>query len=654
MIQRCSNTCRDMYTSRRDLNQTSVTGCKTPAFGCKEAINKKDKTRAERSEHLLLLLALTLRLLRLLALVLALGAGLVHLVEQAQRGVLELIGLLLDLRGGGRALARLALRDELAHGGNLLLDLLSLSLVETVLELLEGLLSVVYDAVSAVGGLDGVLALLVLLSVLLRVLDHVLNLGVRETGSGSDGDGLVLVGGLVLGVNVNDGVSVNVEGDLNLGYTTVGRGNANELEVTKELVIADELTLTLVDLDLDSALEISSSGEDLRLLGGDSGVAVDQTSEDTTEGLNTEREGSNIEQKKVSDLTSKNSTLDSSTDGDSLVGVNRLGGVTAENALDRLGNLGHTGHTTNEDDLGDVGSLEVGILEGLANRLYSAGDERVHHLLKLRAGELGVDVLGTGSVGSDEGQVDVGLRRGRQLDLGLLSSLTDTLDSHAVAVQVDALLPLELVDEMADESDVEVFATKVSVTVGGLDLEDTSLDLKNRDIKSTTTQIVNSDDVVSSLVKTVSESGSGGLVDDTENVETSDLTSVLGSLTLRVVEVSGDGDDSILNVLAHVGLGGLLHLSKDETSNLGRRVFLSLGLEPGITVGVLDDLVWDLLDIALDLSVGELSADETLGCEESVLGVDDSLALGGDTDETLALLCETDDGWSCSATCGLD
>jgi hypothetical protein len=77
-----------------------------------------------------------------------------------------------------------------------------------------------------------------------------------------------------------------------------------------------------------------------------------------------------------------------------------------------------------------------------------------------------------------------------------------------------------------------------------------------------------------------------------------------------------------------------------------------LGLEPGVTVGVLDDLVWDLLDIALNLSVGELAADETLGSEKSVLGVDDSLALGGDTNETLALLGETNDGRCCSATCG--
>jgi hypothetical protein len=58
---------------------------------------------------------------------------------------------------------------------------------------------------------------------------------------------------------------------------------------------------------------------------------------------------------------------------------------------------------------------------------------------------------------------------------------------------------------------------------------------------------------------------------------------------------------------------------------------------------VLDNLVWHLLDIALDLGVGVLAADEALGGKESILGIDDGLAFGGDTNETLTLLGETND-----------
>ncbi|ROW05767.1 hypothetical protein VMCG_05263 [Cytospora schulzeri] len=569
-----------------------------------------------------------------------LSTGLVHLVEEVQAGHLEIIGLLLDLSSGQGTLTSLALGDELAESGDLLLDALGLGLVQAVGELVQGLLSVVDNAVGAVGSLNGSLALLVGLGVLLGVLDHLLDLVVGQTRAGGNGDRLVLVGGLVLGMDVDNGVGINVEGNLDLRDTTVGRGDADQLEVAEHLVVLDELTLTLVDLDLNSSLEVGGSREDLGLLGGDGGVAVDQTSEDTTEGLNTQGQRSNVQEQKVLNLTREDSTLDSSTNGDSLIRVDGLGGVTAEDALDGLSDLGHAGHTTNEDNLLDVLGLEAGVLEGLLDGLDGPADERVDHLLKLSTGELQVDVLGAGGISGDEGQVDVSLERRRQLDLSLLSSLTDTLDSHAVAGQVESGGLLEVLNHVANEVDVEVLTTEVGVTVGRLDLEDTVLDLQDGDIESTTTKIVDSDNTVGLLLETVGEGSSGGLVNDTENVQASDLTGILGGLTLGVVEVGRDGNNGVLDGLAEVGLGGLLHLLEDESTDLGRRVVLATGRDPGVAVGVLDNLVWHLLDVALDLNVGELSADQSLGGEEGVLGVNDGLTLGGNTDQTLAILGE--------------
>ena len=603
-----------------------------------------------KASDLLLLLALSVLLLLLLA---RLSTGLVHLVEEVQAGNLEVVDLLLEGIGRDGLLARLALGDELAEGGDLLTDGISLGLVEAVSVLVESLLGVVKDTIGLVGGLDSSLALLVLLGVLLGVLNHLLDLGLGETGAGGNGDGLVLVGGLVLGVDVDDGIGINVEGNLDLGNTTVGRGDTDKLEVAEHLVVLDELTLTLEDLDLDGGLEISSGGEDLGLLGGNSGVAVDQTSEDTTEGLDTEGEGSDIEEEKVLDLTGEDGTLDSGTDGNSLIGVDGLGRVTAEDGLDGLGNLGHAGHTTNEDDLLDVLGGEVGILESLADGLNGAVDEGINHGLELSTGELLVDVLGAGGVGGDEGKVDVGLEGRRKLDLGLLGGLADTLDGHAVTGEIDAGLLLELLDEVADKVDIEILTTEMGITVGGLDLEDTVLDLEDGDIEGTTTKIVDGDNAVLLLLETVGKGGSSGLVNDTEDVEAGNLTSILGGLTLRVVEVGGDGNDGVLDGLAEESLGGLLHLVEDEATNLGRRVLLATGLNPGIAVGVLDDLVGDLLDIALDLGIGELATDETLGGEESVLGVDDGLTLGGNTNEALTILSEGDDGGGGTGTLGV-
>ena len=127
-------------------------------------------------------------------------------------------------------------------------------------------------------------------------------------------------------------------------------------------------------------------------------------------------------------------------------------------------------------------------------------------------------------------------------------------------------LALELVAEVVDKAVVKVLTTKVSVTSSGLDLEDTLLNGKERDIEGTSTKIEDEDVLLTLLllVKTVGNGSGSGLVDDTENVEASNQTGILGSLALRVVEVCGDGDDSVVNGATKVRLGGLAHLGEDH------------------------------------------------------------------------------------------
>lgn len=192
--------------------------------------------------------------------------------------------------------------------------------------------------------------------------------------------------------------------------------------------------------------------------------------------------------------------------------------------------------------------------------------------------------------------------------------------------------------------------TEMSVTVGGLDFENTLLDFQNRNIEGTTTQVENSDNTVVLLLQTVGESSSSRLVDNTEDVKTSDLASILGCLTLGVVEVCRNSNNGILDGLAEIVLGSLLHLSENKTADLRRRILVATSFNPGITIGVLDDLVGNLLEVALNLVVGELASDQTLGSEQSVLRVDNSLALGCDTNQSLTILGKSDNRGSCPGT----
>lgn len=67
----------------------------------------------------------------------------------------------------------------------------------------------------------------------------------------------------------------------------------------------------------------------LRLLGGDVGVAGDEDRHDTADSLNTLREASNVDEEELlsTSVTTDDTTLNGSTIGDSLVGVNTAVGL---------------------------------------------------------------------------------------------------------------------------------------------------------------------------------------------------------------------------------------------------------------------------------------------------------------------------------------
>ena len=165
------------------------------------------------------------------------------------------------------------------------------------------------------------------------------------------------------------------------------------------------------------------------------------------------------------------------------------------------------------------------------------------------------------------------------------------------------VLPFELLAEVIDESVVEIFSSQVGISGGGFDFEDTAvevrgkrerksakeeedgeafpcfkrnhspfLDGQERYIESSSSEIEDENillpevlglvesggrekedgrqsrlsrvvfgqiDRTSEAHSPVSDSSGGRLVDDSKNVETSDDSGVLGSLSLRVVEVFG-------------------------------------------------------------------------------------------------------------------
>jgi hypothetical protein len=326
---------------------------------------------------------------------------------------------LLELVGGGGEVffAGVGVLHLLAEGGDELADVGLLG-VGDVLPLAKLLLGGVELGFGVVLALDHLALLAIVVGVLLTLADHALNVDLAETTAGLDGDGLFLAGGLVLGEDGADAVGVNVEGDLDLGNTAGSGRDADEVELTEHLVVGGHFTLALEDLDADLSLVVSGGRVDLRLLGGDGGVLGDHAGEDTTESLDTEGEGSDVEEEEAGDITAEDTTLDGGTNGDGFVGVDATEGLLAEEGLDGVDDLGHAGHTADHDDFVEVLVLDAGVLHALLAGSHGALDEVVNEAFELGAGEHHLDVLRAVLVGGDEGEVDLGLHGRGELALG--------------------------------------------------------------------------------------------------------------------------------------------------------------------------------------------------------------------------------------------
>ena len=292
----------------------------------------------------------------------------------------------------------------------------------------------------------------------------------------------------------------------------------------------------------------------------------------------------------------------------------------------------------------DVGNGNAGVLDGGAAGRNSALDQFFDQAFQLGAGQLHVQVQRAGRVHGDEGQVHLVLGDGGQFLLGLFGLFLQALQGQLVLAQVDAGFLLELVRQEIDDAHVEVLAAEEGVAVGGLHLEHPVADLEDRDVEGAAAQVIDGDLLAVALVEAIGQSRGGGLVDDAQDLEPGDLAGILGGLALGVVEIGRNRDHGLVDGLAQMSLGGLLHLHQGEGGDLLGRIVLAVGADPGVAVRPLDDFVGNhVLVLGHDLVV-ILAADQALDGEEGVGGVGHRLALGRLAHQTLRIVQDGDDG----------
>ena len=126
---------------------------------------------------------------------------------------------------------------------------------------------------------------------LLSILDHLINLGRRQsTNRVGDGDVGTSTRGLVESGNLEETVGVNLEGTDELGLSSGLRGDAGKLEFSEEPVLLAGNTLSLVDGEGDGSLVVLDGSEGSGLVGRDRGVTGNDDTEDVSLHSNTEGE----------------------------------------------------------------------------------------------------------------------------------------------------------------------------------------------------------------------------------------------------------------------------------------------------------------------------------------------------------------------------
>lgn len=124
---------------------------------------------------------------------------------------------------------------------------------------------------------------------------------------------------------------------------------------------------------------------------------------------------------------------------------------------------------------------------------------------------------------------------GAKSSLSFLDLTTQFLNSTVIFADVLALLLLVQLDEVIHNPLVEIFTTQMSISIGRYDLEHSVVDSQQAHVKGTTTKIEDQHVLLAVFfVETIGDSSSGGLVDDSHDVEARNDAGIFRSLKLKI------------------------------------------------------------------------------------------------------------------------
>src|SRR5690606_39080310 len=118
--------------------------------------------------------------------------------------------------------------------------------------------------------------------------------------------------------------------------------------------------------------------------------------------------------------------------------------------------------------------------------------------------------------------------------------------------RIDARFDEDTLADMVEENLVEVVAAEMVVAVGCEDLENVAGDLQDRDVEGSAAEIEDSIRAGALAAEAVRERGGGWFINNAEDFEAGHFGRGFCRSALLVVEVRGDRDDGLADLLAEV------------------------------------------------------------------------------------------------------
>ena len=125
-------------------------------------------------------------------------------------------------------------------------------------------------------------------------------------------------------------------------------------------------------------------------------------------------------------------------------------------------------------------------------------------------------------------------------------------------------------DEQIAERLVKIIAPQVRVAVGGEHFKDAVLQAQDRNVKRAAAQVIDRNGGMGAAIQPIRERGRGGLIDDPHHVPTRDFAGITRGLSLRVVELRGDGDYRAADLMPEVPLRAQFQFPQNHGANLRR------------------------------------------------------------------------------------